>query len=87
MTAPMLPVRVVIQDVWDELPLEVPMDTTVAELKRRALAIPRIRHDPSGYVMKFRGFELRDESATVQAAGLVPNAALVVIPRRRRAAR
>jgi hypothetical protein len=76
-----------IQDVWDELPLEVPADTTVGELKRQALSIPRIQRDPSDYVMKFRGFELRDESASLEAAGLVPNAALVVIPRRRRAAR
>lgn len=83
----LLPVRVTVQDVWDELPLAVPGDTTVAQLKTRALSDARVRRDPAGYVMKFRGAELRDESLTLDAAGLVPNAALVVIPRRRRPAR
>jgi hypothetical protein len=37
--------------------------------------------------MKFRGAELRDESRSLADAGLVPNGALIVLPRRRRPVR
>jgi hypothetical protein len=29
-----LPLRVTVQDVWDEVPLELPATTSLAELKR-----------------------------------------------------
>ena len=87
MTATLLPVRVMVQDVWDELPLEVPMTMTVAELKRAALRVAHVTRDPDSYVLKFRGAELRDEAASLEAIGLVPNAPLIIIPRRRRPAR
>ena len=84
---PTLPLRVTVQDVWDEVFLELPPSTSLAELKRRALAVTRIRHDPAGYVLKFRGAELQDESLSLAEAGLVPNAPLIVLPRRRRPVR
>jgi hypothetical protein len=40
--------------------------------------------DPAGYVLKFRGAELQDERQSLAEAGLVPNGALIVLPRRRR---
>lgn len=86
MTAPW-PFRVTVEDVWDEVLLELSPDTPVGEIKREALARTRVRADPSQYVLKFRGAELSDESRTASAAGLVPNGALIVMPRRRRPVR
>jgi hypothetical protein len=43
--------------------------------------------DPGGYVLKFRGAELQDESRSLAEAGLVPNGALIVLPKRRRPVR
>ncbi len=82
-----LPVRVMVQDVWDEVFLELSPATPVAELKRRALEITRITRHPDDYVVKFRGAELTDESRSLADAGLVPNGALIVLPRRRRPVR
>ena len=79
-----LPVRVMVEDVWDEVFLELPEETPLAEIKRRALELTRVMRDPSEYVLKFRGAELADESLSLSEAGLVPNGALIVLPRRRR---
>jgi len=82
-----LPLRVMVQDAWDEVLLELPPGTPLAELKRRALEATRVTRDPDGYVLKFRGAELSDESRSLAEAGLVPNGALIVLPRRRRPVR
>ncbi len=83
----LLPVRVMVQDAWDEVLLELPATTALAELKRRALAATRVIRDPAQYVLKFRGFELQDESKSLADAGLVPNGAVIVLPKRRRPVR
>jgi len=82
-----LPVRVMVQDAWDEVLLELPDATPLADVKRKALAATRVTGDPGSYVMKFRGAELQDESKTLAQAGLVPNGALIVLPKRRRPVR
>jgi hypothetical protein len=82
-----LPVRVMVQDAWDEVRLDLPDATSLAELKRRALEATRVIHDPGEYVLKFRGAELQDESRSLAEAGLVPNGALIVLPKRRRPVR
>lgn len=82
-----MPLRVMVQDAWDEVLLDLPPSTPLAELKRRALEATRVTRDPSGYVLKFRGAELDDESRSVADAGLVPNGAVIVLPRRRRPVR
>jgi hypothetical protein len=82
-----LPLRVMVQDVWDEVHLDLPPATPLADLKRQALAATRVTGDPDGYVLKFRGAELQDESRSLSEAGLVPNGALIVLPRRRRPVR
>lgn len=82
-----VPVRVMVEDVWDEVRLELPAETPVGEIKRQALALTRVKRDPSQYVLKYRGAELSDETRTVSAAGLVPNGALIVLGRRRRPVR
>jgi hypothetical protein len=79
-----LPLRVMVQDAWDEIRLDLPTTTTLAELKRRALDAARVVRDPGTYLLKFRGAELRDETQSLAEAGLVPNGALIVLPRRRR---
>ena len=42
---------------------------------------------PPGYIIKFRGAELSDESRSFHDAGLVPNGAVIVLARRRRPVR
>ena len=86
MSAP-LPLRIMVQDAWDEISLEFPSSTSLADVKRQALEAAQVYRDPSGYVLKFRGAELRDESRSLADAGLVPNGALIVLPRRRRPVR
>lgn len=86
MTAP-LPVRVMVQDAWDEVRLEVPPTTLLGEVKRRALAATRVRGHPDAYLIKFRGAALEDETRSIADAGVVPNGALIVMPRRRRPVR
>jgi hypothetical protein len=82
-----LPVRVMVQDAWDEVRLDLPSATPLAEVKRRALEATRVVRDPAGYVLKFRGAELQDESQSLAQAGVVANGALIVLPRRRRPVR
>jgi hypothetical protein len=82
-----LPVRVMVQDAWDEVRLDVPAATPLAELKRQALEATRVTGDPAAYVLKFRGAELRDETRSLAEAGVVPNGALIVLRRRRRPVR
>lgn len=84
---PNLRLRVTVEDAWDEVPLDLPPGTSLAELKRRALDATKVVRDPDGYVLKFRGAELFDESRSVADAGLVPNGAVIVLPRRRRPVR
>jgi hypothetical protein len=86
MTAP-LPLRVMVQDAWDEVQLALPSATSLAELKRQALEATRTAGDPQAYVLKFRGAELTDESRSLADAGLVPNGALIVLRKRRRPVR
>ena len=82
-----LPLRVTVEDVWNEVLLELSPGTPVGEIKRLALAASHVTRDPSGYVLKFRGAELSDETLSAADSGLVPNGALIVIARRRRPVR
>jgi hypothetical protein len=82
-----LRLRITVQDAWDTVPLELPATTPVAELKARALTMAHVERDPREYEVKFRGASLRDETATLADAHVVDRAALIVLPRRRRAAR
>jgi hypothetical protein len=56
-------------------------------VKRRALSAARVRGEPEDYVVKFRGAELGEDGRTLAQAGVGPNAALIVLPRRRVPAR
>jgi hypothetical protein len=83
MTA-VLPLRVTVEDVWNEVLLEVPAATPVGDIKRQALAATHVKRPPSEYVIKYRGAELIDEGRSAEDLGLVPNGALIVLARRRR---
>lgn len=82
MTPGPIPVRVTVLDTWDEVNLEATADTTIAELKGRALTRAGVTHSPDGYVAKYRGGEVAD-AETMATAAIVPNAALIVLARRR----
>jgi hypothetical protein len=82
-----LPLRVMVQDAWDEVSLDLPTTTSLGDVKRLALDATKVRGDPNSYLLKFRGAELRDESRSLAEAGLVPNGALIVLLRRRRPVR
>lgn len=79
-----LRVRVTVQDTWDTVPLELPPSASIAEVKLRALVASNIARDPSEYLVKYRGATLRDEGASLDAAAVADNAALIVLPARRR---
>ena len=81
-----LSLRVMVQDVWDEVRLSAASTSSLGELKRRALDVTRVLRDPDGYVVKFRGAEIAD-GTTLAEAGVVPDANLIVLPRRRRPVR
>jgi hypothetical protein len=78
-----LPVRVMVQDAWDQVSLTLPPAATVLELKQRALALTHRVGNPEEYQVKFRGAAVLDESRSLAESGVVPNAALIVMPRRR----
>lgn len=81
-----LAVRVMVEDAWDEVFLQLPDGTPLSELKRQALELTHNHRNPAEYVIKYRGAAV-DESCSLADAGLVPNAALIVLARRRRPVR
>ncbi|MBX3146040.1 MAG: hypothetical protein KF785_04675 [Gemmatimonadales bacterium] len=82
-----IPVRVTVLDTWDEIALNVPADVRVSDVKARALAQAKVRTSPDQYLVKFRGAEVPEGSATMADAGVVPNGALIVLRRHRRPTR
>jgi hypothetical protein len=87
MSGETLPLRIRVQDIWEEIAMAADAALSVAELKREALERVRIRRDPAGYVVKFRGAELFNEAGSLKDAGVGANANLIVLPRRRRPVR
>lgn len=76
-----------VEDAWDQVSLDLPAQTPIAEMKRRALAMTHTDGDPAGYVVKYRGASMLDEQRTLAEAGVVSNAPLIVMARRRRPVR
>lgn len=79
-------VRVLVLDSLDEIPLQLDPGSVVSEAKRQALTAARAGGQPADYLVKYRGAEV-PESATVEQAGVVANAHLIVLRRRRRPVR
>jgi hypothetical protein len=82
-----LGVRVKVEDAWDEVFLELTDTTLLSELKRQALERTHVHGDPAEYLIKYRGASMADETRSLADAGVVPNAALIVLAKRRRAVR
>jgi hypothetical protein len=78
-----LAVRVTVLDTWDDILLTLPGNTSIAELKRAALAQSRVRGPATEYLVKYNGAELYEPGNTLANAGVVPNGALIVLRRRR----
>jgi hypothetical protein len=83
------PVRVMVTDVWDHVPLSVDDATTVSQLKRDALRAALRQADVQDleYVVKFRGAQVFDESVSLGTLGAGPNVPFIVLPARRQPVR
>jgi len=79
--------RIMVHDAWDELAVEAQPGATLANLKADLLDAALVRGEPGDCVFKWRGAELRDESATIGSLELPDDAALILLRRRRRAVR
>lgn len=76
--------RVTVTDTWDTVRLEAEQATTIAALKRQALAAATGREpNPDDYVVKYRGGLVVDERETVVGLALPDDAALIILPARR----
>ena len=82
-----LPLRVMLTDVWDEFLLDLPSDTPLTQVKQRVLDLGKVSGDPARYVVKYRGAQLEDEARSLADLGVVRNAALIMLPRRRQPVR
>lgn len=87
MTGPAIELRVMVLDTWGDIPLRLSGAASVADLKREALARARIRAAPEEYEVKYNGARLDEDGRPVAELGLPPNAAVIVLPRRRRPVR
>ena len=86
MTDP-IELRVTLLDTWEEHTLHLPSGTLVSDLKGAALARSRIRRSPAEYEVKYNGARLDEGNRTLADSGLSSNAAVIVLPVRRRPAR
>ena len=78
-----IPVRVMLTEMWDEFRLDVPPETPLSQVKQQVLDLGRLPADPATYVVKYRGAQLSDETRSLADLGVVKNAALIMLPRRR----
>ena len=84
---PTIPLRVMLTDVWDEFRLDLPPETPLSLVKQQVLDLGRLPSDPAKYVVKYRGAQLTDEAKSLADLGVVKNAALIMLPRRRQPVR
>jgi hypothetical protein len=83
----LLQVRVMVEDVWDEVALEVPATTAIATLKAAALEATGVHEPAEEFEAKFRGALLTDEDRSVGDVGMVAGSSIILVPRRRRPVR
>lgn len=82
-----IPVRIMVQAVWDQVELDLQPGASVGEVKQRALALTHAPGAPADFGVKFRGAEVLDEGKSLAETGVVANSSLIVVPRRRRPVR
>ena len=80
--------RVEVAELWDAVRVTASANTTAAEVKQRALAA----FFPNGayagdYVLKFRGWEVLDEHASLRDVGITDGSTFLLALRRRQAVR
>ena len=81
-------VRVEMPEVWDTIRAEVSPEQQVITLKERALAALYPSADTAEeFVLKLRGWEVLDESATIAASGAIDGSIYLLTFRRRRPVR
>lgn len=83
-----LHLRVEVPEVWDVVGIEASPDDPVQLVKVHALA--RLQggvHAHDQYVVKLRGWEILDESASLRDSGVRNGSTLLVTSRRRRPVR
>lgn len=83
----LITVRVQVPEVWDTVRVDAPADTPVSTVKARALRALVSTATPEDWVVKLRGFEVLDESASLTAAGAENGSTFLVTSRRRRPVR
>lgn len=79
--------RVEVPEVWDVVRIETPLSEPVLALKYAALAELQPQADPERYVIKLHGFEVLDETMTLEQAGAIDGSIFLVTNRRRRPVR
>ena len=81
-------VRVEMPEVWDVVRVAVSPSDPVSAVKQRALAaLYPTTEGPEQFVMKLRGFEVLDESASMSTVGAVDGSIFLLTYRRRRPVR
>lgn len=82
--SPVITLRVQVPEVWDTVRVDASPDTPVLTVKERALEALMSGADQAEYVTKLRGWEVLDETASLEAAGVLNGSTLLVTSRRRR---
>jgi hypothetical protein len=79
-------VRAQVPEVWDAVRIDAPRSATVLEVKRRALVelVPDEAANTEEFVVKVRGFEVLDETISLDDAGVRDGSTLLITSRRRR---
>lgn len=86
--APTITFRVEAADLWDTVRVEAPAESPVSDVKERVLA----NFYPGGaradeFVLKFRGWEILDERASLRDVGVRDGSIVLLAIRRRRPVR
>ena len=81
-------IRVEMPEVWDVVAIVVSPDESVVNVKKRALeALYPEAQSHADFVVKLRGWEILDETASLADAGAIDGSILLLTFRRRRAVR
>jgi hypothetical protein len=79
-------IRVEMPEVWDVVAIVVSPDESVVNVKKRALeALFPDAQLHTDFVVKLRGWEILDETASLADAGVIDGSILLLTHRRRRA--
>jgi hypothetical protein len=81
-------IRVEMAEVWDVVRISAAPNTVVRDLKVAALgALLPEEQMPADFMLKFRGWEILDEYASLADAGVVDGSILLLTYKRRRPVR